>query len=206
MKKKRSLMILMTSMLFISGCITTSEASNIDTSISPNTSDPSSNLPNSDSYINSYDQYVYNYSNFEDLIGAPRVIAQDKYSFQSLAMEFEVVTNYRIVVSVSNEGNPWHGIQSIGEGKFIFDNQEVNVGYYFITYDYDVIEEINLDECVLTLDTEDQQANYLTYFVTYRNITLNSINVYANESSQDLPEIDYATFLKSKLTTLTNDD
>lgn len=205
MRKERSLLILMTSMLLLSGCTTISEGSNSDTSIYPTTSDSSSNLPNSDSYINSYDQYVYNYSNYEDLMGAPKIIAQDNYSFQSLAIEFEVVTNYRIVVSVSNQGNPWHGIQSMGEGKFIIEEQEVNIGYYFITYDYDVIEEINLEECVLTLDTETQQANYLTYLVTYRNISLNSINVYANESSQELPEIDYSTFLKSKLTPLTND-
>lgn len=96
----------------------------------------------------------------------------------------------------------------MGHGQFIIEEQRVNVSYYFLinAFDYYLTEEINLDECVLTLDTETQQADYLSYFVTYRNISFDTINVYTNESSQELPEIDYPAFLMSKLRTLSNDD
>lgn len=199
--------ILITSALLLTGCASIGEGSS-NSSLDYATSDSVISLPNSDSYINSYDQYVYTYRTFIELMEAPKIIAQDNYSFQSLAIEFEEVNQYRITVSISNQGKPWLGIQSMGHGQFIIEEQRVNVSYYFLinAFDYYLTEKINLDECVLTLDTETQQADYLSYFVTYRNISFDTINVYTNESSQELPEIDYPAFLMSKLRTLSNDD
>lgn len=79
----------------------------------PATSDSVISLPNSDSYINSYDRYVYTYRTFIELMEAPKIIAQDNYSFQSLAIEFEKSTSielpylFLIKVSLGLEFNRW---------------------------------------------------------------------------------------------------
>lgn len=209
--KNKSIVFLLLALLTLSGCKLTSNSSSSDkaTSTSEVTSENSNSTPtsnySSDEYINSYDQYVYNYNSFIELKAAPLAIAKDEYSFQTLAIEFDTIINYQIVVSISNMGLPWRGIQSSGEGVCVIDEQQINIGYHFITYDYEITEKIVVDECVFTLDTENDEANSVIFYISYRGFNLNSIIFYTNNDGEGLQEIDYLHYLESNLIALTND-